>query len=196
MRRGACRFTIVAVGSLEQPYKGVDVLINAVDICVTSGFDIFLVVIGDGKIRASLESSAAALNLGSRIKFLGQLPAGSAIRHKLDEADLFVLASRTEGLPRSMIEAMARGLPCIGTSVGGIPELMSKENMVSPDNAEALADKIKQVIGDPERMGQMSDENLKAAWHYEASVLRERRTLFHQHVRKCTSGWLRTRGGK
>jgi len=194
VRQGACRFVIVTVGSLMQPYKGVDVLINAVKICVINDLDVSLVVIGDGNVRASLESLAVALNLGSRIKFLGQLRAGSAIRDQLDKADLFVLASRAEGLPRSMIEAMARAVPCIGTNVGGIPELISSENRVSPGNSDALAEKIQQVLGDPERMRKMSEENLKTASCYEASVLRGRKTLFYQHVRKCTRNWLRDSG--
>ena len=62
--------------------------------------------------------------LRDRVRFRGQLTTPVDVRAELDRADLFVLPSRQEGLPRAMIEAMARALPCIGSSVGGIPELL------------------------------------------------------------------------
>lgn len=184
--------TLITVGSLAQLYKASDVLIDAVAACVQSGLDLKLVIVGDGKHRPELEARAGMLRLGERVIFMGQLPAGKAIRDVLDQADLFILPSRTEGLPRAMIEAMARGLPCIGSTVGGIPELLPAEDMVPPGDAEALAIKIRDVVTNPERMAQMSAHNLDKAKEYREDVLRARRTEFYMRVKELTQEWLTT----
>jgi glycosyltransferase involved in cell wall biosynthesis len=138
-----------------------------------------------------LETLVENLELGERINFLGQLPAGDAVRIQLDRADLFILPSYQEGLPRAMIEAMARGLPCIGSSVGGIPELLLPEEMVPPGDVVALADKIREIVTDPERMTRMSARNLEKAKDYRDEVLRERRIEFYRYIREQTESWLK-----
>ena len=183
-----CR--LVLVGTLAQLYKAPEVLIDAVAHCARGGLDLRLTFVGDGKYRAELEARAARLGLGDRVCFRGQLPAGKAIREELDRADLFVLPSRQEGLPRAMIEAMARGLPCIGSTVGGIPELLPPEDMVRPDDAPALAAKIREVVTDPQRMARMSARNLDEAQQYREELLEGRRTAFYRCVRQRTEGWL------
>lgn len=180
---------LIFVGSLAQPYKALDVLIDAVGLCARDGAALELVVIGSGKYKAELESRAAAAGLGTRVRFLGQLTTAEAVRSQLDRADLFVLPSRTEGLPRAMIEAMARALPCIGSSMGGIPELLAAEDLAPPNNLPALAGKIREVIGDPARMAKMSARNLKSAREYASAALEERREAFYRCVRTQTEAW-------
>ncbi len=189
-------FRLVTVGSLAQLYKGIDVLIDAVDICVQDGLDLQLSIIGDGKFRPDLERRSAARNLTNRVHFIGQLPAGDAVRAQLDSADLFVLPSRTEGLPRALIEAMARGLPCIGSTAGGIPELLAAEDMVPPGDANALAQKIRGLSSDPDHMRQMSARNLEKAKNHHERILRERRIEFYTAVRDRTQAWLEKSGLK
>jgi len=187
-------FTLIMVGTLAQLYKAPDVLINAVATCVQEGLDLHLVLVGDGKHRPELEAHATALGLDRRVCFLGQLPAGEAVRTQLDQADLFILPSHQEGLPRAMIEAMARALPCIGSPVGGIPELLPPEDMVPPGDGAALARKIHEVVTDPARLAHMSLRNLEKAKVYREKALRERRTAFYRYVRERTEAWLGARG--
>jgi glycosyltransferase involved in cell wall biosynthesis len=194
--QGMGTFTLVTVGSLAQMYKAPDVLIDAVAACVQEGLNLKLVLVGDGKHRAELEARAAALGLGERVCFGGQLAAGNAVRAQLDQADLFVLPSKTEGLPRAMIEAMARGLPCIGSTVGGIPELLTPEDMVPPGDVAALANKIQEVVTNPERMVRMSARNLEKAKEYREEVLHERRNTFYCYVREATEAWLKAKERK
>jgi glycosyltransferase involved in cell wall biosynthesis len=182
-----CR--LVMVGGLGHFYKAPDVLIDAVARCVQEGLDLRLTLVGDGKHRPELQSRAAALGLADRVCFRGQLPAGAAVREELDHADLFVLPSRQEGLPRAMIEAMARGLPCVGSDVGGIPELLPPEDMVPPNDTEGLARKIREVAADPQRMARMSARNLEIAKEYREDLLESRRTEFYRHVRRQTEQW-------
>jgi len=192
-KEDAQRFTLIFVGSLAQLYKAPDVLIDAIGLCVQDGLDLRLVFVGDGKHRPELEAKTAALGLGGRINFLEQLPAGEAVRAQLDQADVFVLPSRVEGLPRAMIEAMARALPCIGSTVGGIPELLPHEDLVPPGDPVALALKIREIVTNPARMALMSARNLEKAKEYRNEVLHGRRVEFFRYVREATETWLESR---
>ncbi len=183
-------FNLVHVGTMSQMYKAQDVLIDAVSICVQEGINLRLTLIGDGKHRNELESQAKSAGLNGRGIFTGQLPKGDAVRMELDKADLFVLPSKTEGLPRSMIEAMARGLPSVGSSAGGIPELLKDEEMVSPGNPEALARKVQEIISNPERMRKMSVRNFQKAVKYKDDVVSKRRHKFYRVVKDRTERWL------
>jgi glycosyltransferase involved in cell wall biosynthesis len=180
--------TLITVGSLELLYKGTDVLIDSVLACVDSGLNLRLAIIGDGKPRAELEARAA--RLGDRVCFLGQVTAGQAVRDQLDQSDLFVLPSRAEGLPRAMVEAMARGLPCIGSTVGGIPELLLQEDMVPPGDSKALSDKIREVTMTPGRLGAMSIRNLDKAHEYRQEAVRQRQLAFLKYLRETTEAWM------
>jgi len=184
-----CPARIISVGTLEVLYKGFDILIDAVSGCIKAGLDIRLVIIGDGRCRLELEKRAQLCGIEQQVAFAGHIPAGEAVRNELDRADLFVLASRTEGLPRAMIEAMARGLPCIGSAEGGIPELLAAEDLVPRGNAMALARKIREVISDPDRMTRMSAANLARARDYHDFVLTGRRRQFFTYIREATQEW-------
>jgi glycosyltransferase involved in cell wall biosynthesis len=187
-------FTLIIVGTLDNLGKGPDVLLDAVAACVREGLDIKLILVGGGRYQQRLKAQAAASGLDGRVRFLGWLPAGEAVYAQLDQADLFVLPSRQEGVSRATIEAMARGLPCIATTVGGTSELLPPEDMVPPGDATAIARKIHEVVTNPARMARMSARNLDKAHEYKEEVLRERWTAFYRHVRERTEAWLKTNG--
>jgi glycosyltransferase involved in cell wall biosynthesis len=187
---------LVMVGGLAQLYKAPHVLIDAVAECVAGGLGLTLTFIGDGRYRPRLEAQAAAHGLGERVQFLGQLPAGAAVRAQLDQADLFVLPSFQEGLPRAMVEAMARALPCVGSTVGGIPELLAAEDLVPPGGRRALAAKIREVVTDPARLARMSARNLETAKQYTEAALHGPRVAFLQYLRDRTAEWARRPAGQ
>jgi glycosyltransferase involved in cell wall biosynthesis len=180
---------IIFVGTMSQLYKAPDILLKAFKICVREGKDLHLTMLGDGKYRPKLEKLAGKLGISERVSFLGMVPKEEVFK-RLDESDLFVLPSKTEGLPRAMIEAMARGLPCIGTTVGGIPELLPPEDLVPPGDVKALAAKIMEVINDPERMAKMSERNLAKAKEYKEDILQREREAFYSLVKKRTEEWI------
>jgi glycosyltransferase involved in cell wall biosynthesis len=186
-------YTLISVGTMVQYYKAQDVLIDAVASCVREGLPVRLVLVGDGKYRTEMERRAQTQGISDRVCFCGQLPAGDAVRAQLDQADIFVLPSRVEGLPRAMVEAMARALPCIGTTVGGIPELLPTESMVPPNDPSALATKIREVVKNPECLARMSARNLQVAQAYRAESLAGRRLAFYRHLREQTEHWLKAR---
>jgi glycosyltransferase involved in cell wall biosynthesis len=189
----ACVSRIVFVGSLAQMYKGPDILLHALRLCHNRGADYSLVMIGEGRHRGELEALARKLGLQDMVQFLGELPRGAPIRAQLDQADLFVLPSRTEGLPRAMIEAMARGMPCIGSSAGGTPELLDQEDLVPPGDPRFLAAKIMEVASDPERLARMAMRNLARASEYSDASMRVRRDEYYSYVRDFTAKHLLAR---
>ena len=158
-----------------------------------SGCDATVTFLGDGRYQPAMEHLARDLGLQQHVEFCGNLPAGAAVIAKLDESDLFVLPSRQEGMPCAAIEAMARGLPCIGTRVGGIPELIGADELVPPDDVTALASKILDLLRDPTRMSQLSARNLKVAAGFASDVLR-RRIAFYEQLRNLTETWQRQLG--
>lgn len=184
-------FRVVTVGSLEQPYKGVDVLVEALADC-RKEMDVRLEVVGDGAHRVALERQVRELGLEASVAFHGSVPGPSAVAHILGGADLFVLASRAEGLPRVLVEAMALGLPCVATSVGGIPELLPAEYLVPPDASRQLATMIQETLADPSRRAAMARRNLAKAREYRPEALSARRNEAYQHLAATTAG-LRTR---
>jgi glycosyltransferase involved in cell wall biosynthesis len=192
--RSSRRIRLITVSSLEQLYKAPDVLMRAVALCVADGLNLEVVIVGDGKFRPKMESLAQKLGISDRACFRGMLPSSAAVRAELDAADIFVLPSRTEGLPRALIEAMARALPCIGSEVGGIPELLTPEDMVPANDSLALAKKIRAIIEDPQRMAQMSYRNYQTAKEYSNPVLQESRRKYYMYIKEKTETWLKSRG--
>ena len=182
--QGTTRLRIGFLGALAQMYKAPEVLLQAVADCVRNGLNLEVALVGDGKFRGGMENLARELGLGDRARFLGALPPGEAIWRFLDQVDLFVLPSRQEGLPRAMVEAMARGCPCIGSEVGGIPELLPPEDLVPPGDVEALTRKIQEVLAKPDRMAEMARRNRDTARQFDPDVLEQRRLAFYRKMRE------------
>jgi glycosyltransferase involved in cell wall biosynthesis len=173
---------IIAVGSLKQAYKGADVLLHAIASCHNRGIQPSLTWAGGGGLLPEMIKLAARLNISDRVRFVGHVADRATLQEYLDEADLFVLPSRQEGLPRATIEAMARALPCLGTTVGGFAELLNASCLVPPNDANALADRIRSVVADPETLTQMSADNWKRSRDYLSSQLRQRREAHYRYL--------------
>jgi glycosyltransferase involved in cell wall biosynthesis len=150
-------------------------------------------MIGGGKHLPSLRKLAKSIGVKDRVIFRGTLPTPGEVKQELDKADMFILPSRTEGLPRALIEAMARGLPCIGTNVGGIPELLAEEDLVCRDDFRALARKIREVISSNSRMLAMTERNLRKVKEFQAESLRIKRNEFYRKIRTATEEWLKAK---
>ena len=164
------RYRLIMVGTLSQMYKGHDVLLKALA-RLPKQLDYELAIVGSGTFRPAVEKLAADLGLGHRVVFLGEIAAGDAVRNELDKADLFLMPSRSEGLPRALIEAMARGLPCIGSNIGGIPELLPQDAMVPPKDPIQLSDKLARLLAEPAQLRKMSAVNLRVAAGYIEGTL-------------------------
>jgi glycosyltransferase involved in cell wall biosynthesis len=163
-------FRIVAVGSHETHYKGHDVLLHAVRRLLDAGLPVTLAVAGDGRRHDELVALCRSAGLTGTVSFLGSISRAEVV-DLLDSAALFVMPSRTEGLPRALVEAMARALPVVGTAVGGIPELLDASCVVAPEDPAALAAAMRRLLSEPSLWERHSRRNLDVARGYEQSVL-------------------------
>jgi len=178
------KFRVGFIGSLSQLYKGPDVLLRAAALCRASGLEMETFLVGEGRYAGEMKALARRLGIDERTRFLGQLPFGDAILSFLDSVDLFAMPSRAEGLPRALLEAMARGCPCIASNIGGIPELLPLGNLVAPGNVEALASKIMEVARNAGRLKKMAEENLAKAREFSPELLKDVRHEFCRFVRE------------
>ncbi len=125
--------------------NGVDTLIEALRFLPEN---IKLQILGTGLLKDKLKLQATSHKLQARVEFLGQINP-TQVAEYLSQADVFARPSRSEGLGNSFLEAMAAGLPTIGTPVGGIPDFLKEGEtgwLCPPDNPRALAEKIDFVL--------------------------------------------------
>lgn len=108
-----------------------------------------LILVGDGEDRDALEQKCIDLGLTSSVEFLG---TRSDVPRLLAAADIFLLTSISEGVPLTLIEAMAASLPCVATRVGGVAEVVSDGEtglLAEAGDAAALARHLNRLAGDP-----------------------------------------------
>jgi glycosyltransferase involved in cell wall biosynthesis len=172
---------LISIGTLEQMYKAPDIVLKTIAKLISEGIPCYLQWLGEGKYLKKMEQLAMRLGVEKQVSFVGSVTR-EKIWEYLDNADLFLLVSTTEGLPRALIEAMARALPCIGSNVGGIPELLNEEAIVPPNNFLALSEKIKQFFYNPKLYENQSATNIKKSKEYLFSVLEKRRVIFFREL--------------
>ncbi|MCP4427791.1 MAG: glycosyltransferase family 4 protein [Chloroflexi bacterium] len=187
-------FKLVIVGTLDNLSKGTDALLDALAICVGDGLELTLSQVGGGKYQPALTARAAELGIADRVHFCGWVPAGPGVWAELDKADLFVLPSRQEGLSRATIEAMARGLPCIASTVGGTAELLPLCDLANPNDPAGLAQIIKEMVSDPARMREAAARNLEKSHDYSRDTISKRWTGMYEYLRRETAVWLKNNG--
>jgi glycosyltransferase involved in cell wall biosynthesis len=148
---------IISVGRLIE-FKGFEHLIDACAELARRGFDFACDIIGDGPLRETLQSKIAKLNLSSRINLLGSL-SQKAVLEKLQDADIFALASTTDAqgatdvFPTVILEAMASARSVVSTRLAGIPELVVDGEtgvLVSPADRTALTEALARLVCDCE----------------------------------------------
>lgn len=161
------RVSLVSVGRLKAP-KDFATLVAAMSRLEPGTFQ--LTVVGDGPDREALEEQARTAGLEHDVSFLGER---EDVLNLVDDADIFVLSSRSEGLPMSVLEAMAGGKPVVASSVGGVPELVVDGvtgMLVPPGDASALADALRELIpaeGVRRRLGEAGRRRLEEEFSLE-----------------------------
>jgi glycosyltransferase involved in cell wall biosynthesis len=145
--------------------KGIDDLLLALARLRDQGTPATLEIVGEGPDRAELEALARKLGLSERVRFSGFIPHGPRLVSALDGADVFVLPSRSEGLPHSLVEAMARALPVVATAIGGIPAFLHGDRgiVVPVGDPDALAAAVAELGRDPARLAELSARALERA---------------------------------
>lgn len=155
---------LVYLGGFANPVKGGDVLLATLG-RLPKDLDLRVVLAGPGELPSEGRAFIAA---GASVEWRGWLE-GRAKDELLRQASLFVLPSRSEGLPMALLEAMAYSLPIVATAVGGVPEVVEdgvEALLVPPDDPEALAKSLARIAREP-GLG----ERLGAAAHARAESL-------------------------
>ncbi len=152
--------------------KNVDVLLRAMARVRAAGYEATVVIIGEGTERAGLE--ALAESLGVPAEFTGGLAFEGVIGH-LERADALVLASEGEGWGKSIAEAMAFGLACVGSDVGFGPQMLAEGRglTVPPRDEGALAAALARIAESPDRLAPMRGAAAAWAQRYSLEGLRE-----------------------
>jgi glycosyltransferase involved in cell wall biosynthesis len=153
--------TQVVVGTFARldAGKGLDVLLEA----VVPLPEVELLIAGDGPERDALLADAARRGLDTRIQLL---PWSEKTRALLDEIDIFVLPSRLEGLPLSILEAMTAGRPVVATDVGSVTEAVVEGTtglVVPAGEVGPLRDALEQLAEDPEQRKRMGEAGRRRA---------------------------------
>jgi len=178
------------IGSFSQPHKLPDIHLKALAKCVDKGSNVTLEMIGEGKFLKDMRALARKLGLDARVKFRGLLPGGRPILDALDTFDLLLNATASEGLPRVVIEAMARGCPCIASDVGGTAELLEKSYLVPSGDPDMLCEKILSILRNSESMTKAARRNIRVARNYCKDILVPRRQAFYATLRERTEKYL------
>jgi glycosyltransferase involved in cell wall biosynthesis len=181
---------LLFVGSMAQKYKGAHILLQALADAMGHRLDWRLTMVGDGVHRSALERQARELGLTDRVTFRGRLAGAQEVRKEFGNCDLYVHPALTEGMPRALIEAMAQALPCIGSDIGGIPEILETDCLVPPGDHKELGKRIIDVLLSRRRMARMSERNLVKSREFKENVLMKRRDAFYGHVMTKTKHWL------
>lgn len=169
-------------GRMDRPFKGVDIALHSLKELRASGLDAELTIAGGGALLGEYRALAAQLGLGRSARFLGEESDRARLMYELRCADVFILPTRREGLPRALLEAMAVGLPAVATRVAGIPELLHPDDLIEPEDAHALALKVREFSVSRQRRLEASRRNLRRARDFEASKLRALREAFYAHL--------------
>ncbi len=143
------RSLLVLTAARLVSWKGIDGVIRAIGKIRTEFPGIQLMVVGDGPERRQLEDLAAECN--SPVQFLGY-KSQQNLYHIMRAADVFVLFSTYEGMPHSVLEAMACGTPVVASSVGGTVEVIIDQTnglLVPAGNETALAETLGQLLSQP-----------------------------------------------
>jgi colanic acid/amylovoran biosynthesis glycosyltransferase len=134
---------LLCVGRLSAA-KGFPILLEAVSLIKEDLPEVHLTVIGDGEDRATLEKLSQQLGISQQVSFVGY-KSQNEVRDYVSQTDVFVLPSFAEGVPVSLMEAMASGVPVVSTQIAGISELVEdgvSGYLVPPGDVKATAEKV------------------------------------------------------
>lgn len=169
------------IGNYEISYKGYDVAFKALHLLESiypGRYSLSLVGGGSEKV---LRKMAKKQGLNHCVFFEGVKSFPQGVFDWFDEIDIFLQPSKLEGLPRALIEALSRGCVALGSSVGGIPELLRPEFLIKPKDSPHLAQLIQQ-LSVRSQLIKVSKQNFEHAKKYDLKVLSAVRHNFHLKV--------------
>jgi glycosyltransferase involved in cell wall biosynthesis len=167
------------IGRLHEPKGHVDLLAALATIPAERRRNLTCLVVGDGELRGLVEHEVQRLGLSEWVQLTG---IRRDVPQLLAELDIFVMSSRWEGLPISLLEAMANGVACISTAVGGVPGVIKDGYnglLVEARNTSAMASGLQQLLTDKDlrrRLGTQAKKDVLARYDVRATA-----AAYHAH---------------
>ncbi len=172
---------LIMVAMMQNYYKGHDIAIQALkELHRTFTIEAELEFIGDGPIREELVRMVDDLGLSNYVAFSGKLSSGARVHDRMRMAHLLILPSRQEGLPRVVIEAMAQGIVCLATDVGGTSELLSEPQLYSGElDALSFAKRLYSLLSNWDSLSLLAHTNYVSAAEYQLPNVQRKREAFY-----------------
>lgn len=175
--------TLTTVAAVDVRYKDQETVFRALANMGSAAALFRYRVIGQGNPQRLLRI-AQRHGMEDRVEFIG------AVRHAeiprwLDATDIYIQPSRMEGLPRALIEAMSRGCPALGSTAGGIPEILPAGRVFKKGDHEAITELLRYLT--PSEMLKDAVKNFEKAREFDAGLLESRRKRFFEEFRKDSS---------
>lgn len=166
--------------------KSIDVAVRAFATVCKKRTDCQMLVVGDGPEKESLIKLAESLEIGDKMIFTSYL-FGQDLVQSLQASEIFITASKSENQPVSVLEAMSCGLPIIGVSAAGMPEIIKDgENgfLSKEDNHEDMAEKIRILLDDNDRIEKVSAASRVMAENYSKEKIAKRLIEYYSLAQK------------
>lgn len=177
-------FNIIHTGYMDSYRKGHIVLLKALKEVIDSGYDnVKLILVGDGNKREEFQKLAHDLEIEDHVEFKGLIKKKKDMTELLKTCHMLVFPTQSEGLPRSIIEAMAVGLVCVSSPVDGIPELLEEDMMIDFNDVNGYSNRIIELINDWTKMIEVSKKNNEKVKKYKKENLDNIRKEFYTKLK-------------
>lgn len=165
---------IGTAAAIDVPYKGQQYVIEALAELKKKGIRFEYHLLGRGDCDR-LKNLAEKLDVADYIFFCGVMPHEEVLRF-MDGLDIYIQPSKTEGLPRALVEAMSRGCLCMGSKAGGIPELIESDFVFNKADVQGIVKILSNITTD--KQIQQANRNFKEAANYDVAIIDEKRRDF------------------
>ena len=165
-------FVILGLGRLV-PVKGFDLLVEALARMTPTARDARVVIVGDGPERGRLLARAAELGVADRLVLAGAVVTPETLAKYFAAADVFAAPARNEGMGRALVEAMALGLPVVGSAVGGIPSVIGDGvagRVIAREDVAGLAEALLDLASDPRLRSKLAEAARRRAHDFSTDV--------------------------
>lgn len=176
IRNHSGKIVLGTAAALNVKYKGQRFVIRALAELKKQGITNYEYQLIGGGDASALVDEAQKAGVGDQVKIIGQLNHDKVFEW-LKSIDIYVQPSLQEGLPRSVVEAMSCGLPCMGTDIAGIPELIDKSMLFKKKDSHEISEILKSL--DKEKTIELSKKSFEKAAEFDMEVLNKKRNDFY-----------------
>jgi len=169
---------LCTVANVGLKYKGQEFVIKAMSIMNNKNIKYYLIGNGD---NSYLTNIIKKYNLDDRVIFLGSIPH-EKIFSILEEMDIYIQPSLQEGMPRALLEAMSLGMPCYGSTAGGIPELLGKDYLFEKKDYKQIAFYLDNI--NSSSLKENALKSIEVSKQYNIKLLNKKREEFYSTIKE------------